>query len=332
MEEQQTLISYFRYSETEFEEKDNIKLSELSALMAKPGIKWFNIDGTDEAQVIEQFSQHFSLHPLLVEDIIYGHARAKMEDYDEHLFIVLNTLKYDTTVQVIIKEQVSLVLGPDYVLSFQEVDKLGDVFDPVRINIRNHKGKTRKNKSDYLLYSLMDTVIDNYFIILEHLGEKLENYESDLSADTSMANLRSIYRLKNQVQELRKSVWPLRELLVKLERDECELIQSYTRPYMRDLYDHVIQVIDGAETFRENLTSMLDLQLSVSGMKMNNIMKVLTVISTIFMPLTFIVGVYGMNFDNMPELKMQYAYFVVLGGCAVITIGMIFYFRKKKWL
>jgi magnesium transporter len=267
---------------------------------------------------------------LVIEDIVNPQQRPKMEDFGEYIYIVFKMLQYDEKENLIKIEQVSIIFGKNYAISFQEIK--GDIFEPIRHRIRNGKGRIRKMKSDYLAYSLMDTIVDNYYTILESLGDRIEEMEGKVVTDPKPETLQEIYGLKRDMIFLRKSVWPLREVINSLERDELPLIHKATRKFFRDVYDHTIQVIDTVETFRDMLIGMHDTYLSSISNRMNEIMKVLTIIATIFIPLTFITGVYGMNFAIMPELKWRWAYFGVWGVILVIAVSMLIYFRRKKWL
>jgi magnesium transporter len=253
-----------------------------------------------------------------------------MEDLDNCVYIVFKMLQIGAEETPVKIEQVSLVLGENYVISFHEMQ--GDIFDPIRSRIRSGKGRIRKMGPDYLAYALMDAVVDNYFSILEHLGDRIDDLENSMMSDPQPEHLQEINRLKRDMIFLRKSVWPLREVISSLEREETSLIQKDTKRYFRDIYDHTIQVIDTVETFRDILSGMHDTYLSSLSARMNEIMKVLTIIATIFIPLTFIAGIYGMNFKFMPELEWRWAYFVVLGIMGVTAGSMLIYAKKKKWL
>lgn len=302
----------------------------------KPTVSWINIDGIHDTDLIEKVGKQFGLHPLLLEDIVNTGQRPKMEDFDEHLFIVLKMFYYHEKRDEVISEQISLILGKTYVISFQE--EAGDVFDPIRDRIRKCKGRIRKMGADYLAYALLDAVVDNYFGVLERFGEKIERIEENLVVDPNPEKLHAIHSLKREMVLLRKSVWPLRELVSGLERSESPLITESTGIYLRDVYDHTIQVIDTIETFRDMLSGMVDLYMSSISNKMNQVMQVLTIIATIFIPLTFIAGVYGMNFDpatspfNLPELGWYWGYPMVWVVMIVVAILMIIYFKKKNWL
>jgi magnesium transporter len=323
-------ITLIDYDENLFQEKQVARIEECFQFKTTPTVTWINIDGLHEVGIIEAIGKHYDLHPLTLEDILHTGQRPKFEDLESHLFVVLMMLRFDDESQMVRSEQVSLVLGTNIVISFQE--NVGDVFEQIRDRIRNAKGRIRKMGADYLMYALLDAVVDNYFGILEKLGEKIESLEEELVGDPSERTLQQIHRLKREMVFLRKSVWPLRELINGLERSESALIEESTGVYLRDVYDHTIQVIDTVESFRDMVSGMLDIYLSSISNRMNAVMKVLTIIATIFIPLTFVAGIYGMNFDNMPELKWRHGYaavwLVMLGVAGV----MILYFRRKKWL
>jgi magnesium transporter len=295
-----------------------------------PPVSWINVDGLHEIEVIEKIGAHFGIHPLVLEDIVNTGQRTKAEEFENYIYIVLKMLIYDETVDHITAEQVSLILGPHFLFSFQE--KEGDVFEFVRERIRKSRGRIRKSGCDYLAYALMDAVVDHYFVILEKLGDKIEFLEEQMLEKTASWMLEDIHHLKREMIFLRKQVWPLREVLNSLIKDPSELIGETTRVFLRDVYDHSIQVIDTIESFRDVLSGLSDLYLSTVSNRMNEVMKVLTVIATIFIPLTFIAGIYGMNFEFMPELKWHWAYPVLWLVLIFIAYAMISLFRKKKWL
>jgi magnesium transporter len=323
-------ISIIDYDEAHVEEKEAKTVEECFPFKDKPSVTWINVDGLHEVNLIEQLGAHFGLHPLLLEDILHTEQRPKLEDHEAYLFVVLKMFYYNGEAREIEAEQVSLILGQDFVISFQERE--GDVFKYVRERIRNSKGRIRKVGADYLAYALIDAIVDNYFIILEKLGETIESLEEELVTNPMPETLQTIHHLKREMIFLRKSVWPLREVISALERGESELIQESTDVYLRDLYDHAIQVIDSVETFRDMVSGMLDIYLSSVSNKMNEVMKVLTIIATIFIPLTFIAGIYGMNFQYMPELGWRWGYPAVWFVIGMILIVMVVYFRRKGWL
>ena len=295
----------------------------------KPGVTWFNVYGVNQPETIEKMGRIFSLHPLLMEDIMNTDQRPKMEAYDDYLFVVLKTLYYNENEKEIVTDQISFVLGKNYVVSFQE--RRRGLFDPVRSRLGNGKGRIRKITADFLLYSLIDVIIDNYFVVLEKLGEIVDQLEVRLVASPRTEALQAIQRLKREMIFLKRSVWPLREVIGGMERGESPLIQDSTYLYLRDIYDHTVQAIDIIETYRDTLSGMLDIYLSSVSNRLNEVMKVLTIIATIFIPLTFIVGVYGMNFEFMPELKWRWGYPFVLILMLSVSLFMVHYFKKKKW-
>lgn len=323
-------INILDYDEYQFEEKEAKNIEECFPFKDKPTITWINIDGLHQVDIIEKIGKNFDLHPLLLEDILNTEQRPKIEDFETYIYIVLKMLLYDEKTNEINSEQVSIIFGENFVISFQE--KEVDVFNPLREIIRTGKGRIRKMKADYLAYSLIDAIVDGYFLILEKLGENIEDVEEIMMANPSPETLKAIHKLKRRMISLRKSVWPLREVVSALERSESSLIHDQTRIYLKDVYDHTIQVIDTVETHRDMLSGMLDVYLSSISNKLNEIMKVLTMIATIFIPLTFIVGVYGMNFEFMPGLKWYWGYPAIWGVMLMIVISMLLFFRKKKWI
>lgn len=323
-------ITIFDYDEKAFEEKEVKTIEEAFPYRDKQTITWINIDGIHDLSLIQKVGEHFNLHALILEDIVNTSQRPKIEDFTDHIFIVLKMLYQVGDNQEIKEEQVSLILGSNFVISFQETE--GDIFNSIKDRIRTGKGKIRKMKADYLAYSLIDAIVDGYFLILEKLGEKTESLEDEVMLEPTTKTAQKIHNLKREMISLRKSIWPLREIISNMQRGESKLIYKTTMVYLRDVYDHTIQVIDSVETFRDMLSGMLDIYLSSISNRMNEVMKVLTIIATIFIPLTFIAGVYGMNFQFMPELGWKWGYFIVLGAMAGVAVLMLFYFRRKKWL
>jgi magnesium transporter len=327
---EKTRISIIDYDEEHFLEKEIGTAEECYPYINKDTVTWVNIDGIHQEEIIEKMGACCNLHPLLLEDIVNTNQRPKFEDFGDYIFIVLKMLSYNDKDHGLNIEQVSVIFGPHFVISFQESE--GDVFNPVRERIRNGKGRIRKMGSDYLAYALIDAVVDNYFIILEKMGEDIESLEEELVKNPISRTLQQIHKLKRELIFVRKSVWPLREVINALERSESSLMQKTTLIYLRDVYDHTIQVIETVETFRDMASGMLDTYLSSLSNRMNEVMKVLTIIATIFIPLTFISGIYGMNFKYMPELQWHWGYYVIWGVMAVISLGMLLYFKKKKWI
>jgi magnesium transporter len=322
-------INFFNYNEEQFQEKKVEKVEECFSLIKDNAVNWINIDGLHDTETIKKIGKEFAIHPLVLEDIVNTAQRPKCEVFDDYIFVVLKMLLYDEDNRAIKIDQVSLICGSNYVISFQEM--VGDVFNPIRERIRNGKGRLRKMGSDYLAYVLLDVIIDNYFLILEKLAERIEELEDELVTNPSPETLHAIHHLKTDMIFFRKSIWPLREVVNGLQRDESPLIHEKTEAYLRDLYDHTIEVIDTLELFRDMVSGMLDIYLSSISNKMNQVMKVLTMIATIFIPLTFIAGIYGMNFKYMPELEWRMGYAVVLSVMAVSGLVMLFFFKRKKW-
>ncbi|PVX24829.1 MAG: magnesium and cobalt transport protein CorA [Candidatus Bathyarchaeum sp.] len=327
---EQVKVTCIEYDGTHFEEKELKTIDECFPLKDKPTKTWININGVHKLENIEKIGARLKIHPLALEDIMHTGQRPKMEDYNDYLFIVLKMLQYTDEENETITEQLSIILGSNYVISFQEED--GDVFDQIRERIRTDRGRTRKMGADYLAYSIIDAIVDNYFMVLEKIGEKIEEIEDELVKNPIPEVLHTIHSLKRELIFLRKSVWPLREVISRLERWESPLIDKSIDIYLRDVYDHTIQVIDALETFRDMLSGMLDIYLSSVSNRMNEVMKVLTIIATIFIPLTLIAGIYGMNFKYMPELESSWGYPMVYVVMLAVSAVMLMYFRRKKWL
>ena len=328
-------ITIIDYNEKNYQQKEAKKIEECFPFKKKPTVTWINIDGLREVDIIEKIGEEFEIHPLVLEDIVNTGQRPKMEDFEDYVFIVLKMLSFDEQSQETKSEQISLILGENYVISFQET--AGDIFDNIRMRIKEGKGKIRKSGSDYLAYRIMDVIVDNYFFILEKFGEKIEGLEENLIDNPKSKTLETIHAMKREMIFLRKSIWPLREAVSGLERSESKLIKKKTHIYLRDVYDHTIQVIDTVETFRDMTSGMIDLYLSSISNKMNEVMKTLTIIATIFIPLSFFAGLYGMNFNpevspfNMPELNNPFGYPALLLFMLSIAFLMLFYFRRKGW-
>lgn len=323
-------IRIIDYDGEHLQEKEAKTIDECFPFKGEPSTTWVNIDGLHDINIVEKIGKHFDIHPLVLEDIVHTGQRPKYEDLESYNCVILKMLFYNEKEDEINDEQFSLILGKNFIITFQE--RVGDVFEPVRERIRTGKIRIRKRKADYLAYALIDAIVDNYFIILEKLGEKIEALEDELLENPSPETMQKIYHLKRKMITLRKSIWPLREVISLLERGESALIEESTTIFLRDVYDHTIQVIDTVESYRDMVSGMLDTYLSSVSNKMNEVMKVLTIIATIFIPLTFIAGVYGMNFEYMPELKWHWSYFIVWGIMLAVFLGMVYYFRKKKWL
>lgn len=318
------------YNETGFEEKELENIEEAFLYNERPSVTWINIDGLHDVDIIARIGNNLNLHPLIMEDILHTGQRPKMDDFENYLFIVTRMLYYDNTEHKIISEQLSLILWQNTVISFQE--RPGDIFDHVRERIRKDKGRIRKMGSDYLLYALMDTLVDSYLVVLENIGERVEELEEDLLNIPETGTLESIHRFKRELIFLRKSLWPLRELIGNLQRGESDLIHENTTVFFKDVYDHTIRVIDTLETYRDLVSGLMDVFLSNVSNRMNEVMKMLTVIATIFIPLTFIAGIYGMNFSNMPELSWRYGYYIALVVMLIVGVLMVIWFKRKRFL
>jgi magnesium transporter len=318
------LITYNRETYSRF---DELTTEELCKKLQPGQVNWVNVDGLGNLEIIEKLQAHFGLHALLIDDVL-NDQRPKSEEYEDYLFFTLKMLyRIDNT--GIDYEQISFVLGKDFLISFQE--KEGDLFDGFRERIRLDQGKVRKKQSDYLLYRLIDIIVDNYYNVLDRIGDLIEETEDDAYENPSNQSFYKIQSLKKEVIFLRKALYPLREALSKVVKGESEFIKEENLPYFADVYDHVAHLIDSLETYKDLTSSLLDIHINAMNTRMNEVMKVLTVISTIFMPLTFIVGVYGMNFEYLPELQWRWGYYIVWGVMLTIVVAMLLFFKRKKW-
>ena len=324
-------VSYkaFRYSETDYEELAAPDKESLLRLKQKEGIIWLQVDGVHEPEIISSIGEIFSLHPLTLEDILNTGQRPKMEEFDNYLFLVGKILSFDEKVGAVREKHFCLVLMPNTVLSFHEAG--ANIFASVENRLQKSNGKIRKKSADHLVYSLLDAMVDNYFLVLEKIGAQIEELEEEILTAPSMDSLERLHFLKRDLTILRKSVWPLRDVINSIIRSDSDLVLDDTLKYFMDVYDHSIQIIETLEAFRDVSASLFDIYLSGISNRMNAVMKVLTVIATIFIPLTFIVGVYGMNFHYMPELSWRWGYFATLAVMAVLGIGMALYFKRKDW-
>lgn len=328
-----TKITWVEYNNEEYKVCQIPHFSDLNQLeLSKTKRHWFNIDGIHEPKVIATIGEIFNLHPLILEDIMNTEQKPKFESYEgNQLFFTFKMLNYNAITREIESEHLSLVLIDNCVLSFQE-ERTTDIFLPVQNRIVASAGKTRKNGVDYLIYCLIDLVVDNYFMCLDCLSDEIERLEEDIIQDAKPLAMRELYGLKREEMTLRKSIYPLREMIATVLREDYPSITHYTSLYFRDVLDHTSQLIENIDSHRDLIASLMDLYLSQVSNKMNNIMKVLTVISVIFMPLTFVAGIYGMNFDNMPELHWKYSYPVVWIVMIVMVILMLIGFKRKGWL
>lgn len=323
-------ITLFQYNNEKCIETNPQNIEEAFAETKKfNGISWINIDGLHDIETIEKAGAELNVHKLTLEDILSVGQRPKIDEYKEYLYIVMKMFQFQEADNAIDDEQLSFILKKDLLISFQEKD--GDVFSHVKKRLYDGKGTFRARGSDYLLYALMDSIVDYYFLVIEKLGERIEDLENDLLEKPNQNSMLKLHSFRSEILTLRRSVYPLREIISRMEKTEDSLFVAETRIFIRDLYDHTIQVIETIEVYRDMASSMMDLYMNSQSNKMNSIMKVLTIVSTIFIPLTFIVGVYGMNF-NMPELQYNWAYYVVWATMIAIAAGMILYFKKKGWL
>ena len=325
--EQRVILELITYNADSYTRHDDLPIDDLLTKLKTENVNWINVDCLHESVLIEKLQTHFNLHALLIDDIL-NDQRPKAEEYDDYLFFTLKML-YRIEGDKIDYEQISFVLGPTYLISFQE--KEGDLFDPLRERIRLDQGKVRKKKADYLLYRLIDIIVDNYFVVLDNIGEKIECIEEHVIRNPSTETFHKIQSVKKELIYLRKAVYPLRDALSRLIKDEYGFIEEENIRYFSDIYDHVVHLIDSLETYKDLTSSLMDIHMNTMNTRMNEVMKVLTVISTIFIPLTFIVGVYGMNFDYMPELRWQYGYLTVWIVMIAVVVCMLRFFKFKKW-
>jgi len=323
-------IKIFDYNADNITETDIKNPNELATCLADNTVSWINITGLNDLELIEKIGNIFEIHPLVMEDIVNTDHRPKFEEYDEYYYSIVKMLTWDEKNAEMNSEQVSFILGKNYLITFQEIE--GDVFDTIRERLRKNKGRVRREDSDYLCYTLMDSIVDNYFYVLETIAEETELLEDNLLKNADSSVLQRIHQLKRQLIFMRKSVWPLREILNNIDRLESDLVKSSSKLFFRDVYDHTIQIIDTVENLRDIVTGMLDIYLSTISNRMNEVMKVLTIIATIFIPLTFLAGIYGMNFQYMPELAWKFGYPMALGAMGLVGIIMLVFFRRKKWL
>ncbi|MBK9013697.1 MAG: magnesium/cobalt transporter CorA [Saprospiraceae bacterium] len=293
-------------------------------------VTWFDLMGLHDVKLIEQFGQQFNIHPLVLEDILHTQQRPKFEEYGNDAFVVVQSLTYDNATHDLNAEQIAIYFGENFLITFQENED--DTFKAVRERLEMSSGRIRSRKSDYLTYALIDNVVDNYFEVLDRFEERMEELEAEITDKPSRTTKENIHHLKFQMLAMRKSVMPLRDAVNKFSRCESNAVDETTGIYLRDLYDHVLRIADLIETYRDMLNGLVELYHSELSLRMNNVMQVLTVITTIFVPLTFLVGVYGMNFDNMPETHWEYGYFYLWGLMIVIGIALFFYFKRKKWM
>ena len=332
---QQPVVTLIEYDAHSIEERKIETMDELLPCLDNDKVSWINVDGLGDPEFFQQLGRQFRIHPLALEDLFNIGQRPKIDEYDRQLFIVLD-MAYENKKEEVVFEQVCIVLAENFVITIQEDP--GDVFDPVRQRLRDGGGNARFMKADYLAYALIDSVIDQYFPIVESLGESMDDLQETLLDQPTRERLRDLHEFKRLIARIRRAVWPQREVLGRLMRDETGLVAARTKPFFRDCYDHTVIMVDILETFREAARNIMDVYLSSINIRTNEIMRVLTVISSIFIPLTFIAGVYGMNFDpklspfNMPELEWTFGYPFAICLMLAVAIGMIVFFKRKKWI
>lgn len=326
---ERTRIKVMDYDAEQLTEKDLETVEECLPFKKTPTTTWIGIEGLHRPELMEEIGKFFDIHPLVMEDVLHTNQRPKIEEFDEYLFAVMRTFHFNNNLSEIHTDQFSLVLRKDCLITFEE--RPSKIFEPVMERIRKKKGRIRSAGTDYLAYALIDTIVDHYFVVLEKISEKLEQLDAEVANQPLSSTLKNIHLLKNGLARMRKSIWPLREMVAYLTRIDSPLIDSSTKVYLRDLYDHTIQIADSIDTFRDMASGLLEIYLSNTSNRMNEVMKVLTIFAAIFIPLTFLAGIYGMNFEFMPELKWHYAYFIVLGIMLSIALCMVAIFKRKKW-
>ncbi|MFZ5861752.1 MAG: magnesium/cobalt transporter CorA [Nitrospirota bacterium] len=323
-------IQTLRYGPDRLVEEPTATLDQALACREEPGVAWINVDGVQDVEMLKQLGEGYGLHPLVIEDIANTEQRPKLEDHGDHLFIVLKILSPDNG--RVRTEQVSMIITRNRVITLQEQDKPGDCLDPLRARLRADASRLRAAGSDFLAYGILDAVVDHYFVVLEHLGDAVERSEEAATLDPTARGARTIHELRRELLVMRRAAWPLRDLVAQLLRRESPLIAEKTAVYLRDVHDHLVQVIDTIETLRDLLSSLLEVELTRASLRMNETMKALTLIATVFIPLTFIVGVYGMNFEHMPELRWRWAYPSLWAIMIALGVGMVVWFKRKRWL
>ncbi|HUU84175.1 MAG TPA: magnesium/cobalt transporter CorA [Phycisphaerae bacterium] len=326
---QKTAIRVMQYTTEGVKEQEISEVAQLREYLAQEAVVWIDVQGLGDEKTLRSVGDVFGLHPLVLEDVVNVPQRPKIEAYDEHLLCITRMVMLGEGPSIE-PEQVSVILGRNYVLTFQE--RHGDVLDPVRQRIRQGKGSIRKAGADYLAYAVLDAVIDGYYPIMEAFGEYLEFLEDEIVVDPRAAILQKIHRVKRELLAIRRAIWPQREAVNALIRDDCPYLTDGVRMYLRDCYDHCVQIIDVVETYRELAGGLMDVYLSSVANRQNEVMKVLTIMASIFIPLTFMAGVYGMNFQNMPELQSRWGYPLLLAGMVAVAVGLVLFFRRKGWL
>lgn len=324
------IISSIDYSKTEIDKIEVLPQENLDQLRDSKNATWINIDGIHDLTLLKTLGDHFDIHPLTLEDVVNTGHRPKIEEFEKYVFIVLKMLRYSDEQQAINAEQISLVFGKNFLISFQETPS--DVFNPVRRRLMQSKGRIRHQKCDYLAYALIDAIVDNYFHIIEKIGERIERLEEQLIEDLETDSAKDIHTLKREVIYLRKQVWPIRDALNRLTKGEFDLVQDENYIYWSDIHDHIVQLLDTIDSYRDILSGLLNLHMSTVSNRMNEVMKLLTIMASIFIPITFIAGVYGMNFKNMPEIEWPWGYGFIWAVMIAIVLIMLILFKKKKWI
>ncbi len=322
-------IGIMDYTATEIEEKIVQHISECETYKSKDSVTWVSVTGVHNPTIVEEVCNMFGIHPLIQEDILNTQQRTKIEEFENYLFITFKNLIIDKVTGEIDTEQISVILGSNFLISFQETNNL--IFDDIKSRIRTSKGTIRQHKPDYLLYKIMDAAVDNYFVIIDSIGEKVEDIEEETLYYPTQKTTYKIQDIKKDILLLNKHILPMREALNKLEADVTTLIEKKTLNYFRDVYDHTYQAYDTIENYRSLLSDLMNIYFSTMSNKLNQVMKVLTFISTIFMPLSFLAGVYGMNFKYFPGMNYPYAYHIFWVVTLAVVIGMVIFFRRKKW-
>jgi magnesium transporter len=325
-------VTAFDYDGDRLIEKEGLSPAECGRFLQSESVTWINVDGVHDAKLVQQVCEEFRIHPLTIEDICSIGQRPKIEEYPSYVFIIIEALELrrDGDRQYVIAEQVSIIMGPTFVLTFQEA--AGDGWDPVRKRLRAQAGRLRRDGADYLTYALLDAVVDDYFVVIGEIGQEIDGYEDEAFTGVDRSFLQRVHDLKRQLLVFRQAVWPLREVTGHLTHADTDWIKPGTAPFLRDLHDHVTQVIETGEIYRESATALIELYLASSGNRLNEVMKVLTILATIFIPVTFVAGIYGMNFDYMPEIHWRLGYPFSLLSMWCIAAGLVWYFKRQGWL
>jgi magnesium transporter len=325
----EALITCTRYNASDLKATQVKTVDDCFPLRGNWPVNWVNVDGLHDVEIVRKVGDYLNIHPLVLEDILTTDQRPKIEDFGRYLFVVVKTLSHDAADGDVVGEQISLIIGSNYLISFRERES--DIFSLIQDRLQKPNGRLRQTGPDFLAYALLDAIVDNYFVIFEKIGEEIENLEDELVSNPTPETLQEIHKLKRTLVFLRRSVWPLREVIGRLERQDSDLIKEATGAYFRDVYDHTVQVLDTIESYHEMIAGMLDIYLSSVSNRLNEVMKVLTIIATIFIPLTFLTGVFGMNFKYMSVLDLRFGFLGSLLVMLLIALLMAVYFRRKGW-